>query len=452
MPRRSNPVPKYSLHTATGQAFVKVPDGAGGRRFVYLGKYGSEESRAEYRRILAGLHTPPAGVGSPSPAAAVPPTVNHVLVAFARHALEYYRRADGKAASEIDELKRSLRPVRHLYGDSPAGAFGPKALAAVRQRMIDLGWCRTLINRRAERIRRVFRWAAAEELVPAAVYQSLRALPGLKKGRTGARESDPVHPVDPAHVAATLPHLRPPVRAMARLQELTGMRPGEACGFRFADLDRASELWVYRPTLHKTAHRGKTRVIPLGPKARDVLTAFLVGDHPPPALAPTFDPSDPEARLPAAAAFETAGRTHDADLLRDLTRRVELLAGCVVDLQAPLFSPARDREDRFRAMRAARRTKVPPSQRGRRAAHPKRTPAGAYNTHAYAVAVSRACERSGVPHWHPNQIRHTFATEVRRAYGAEAAQVLLGHSQLSTTEVYAERNLDLAARVAAERG
>jgi len=55
MPRRPNPVPKYSLHKATGQAFVKVPDAAGGRRFVYLGKYGSEESQAEYRRILAEL-------------------------------------------------------------------------------------------------------------------------------------------------------------------------------------------------------------------------------------------------------------------------------------------------------------------------------------------------------------------------------------------------------------
>ena len=180
------------------------------------------------------------------------PTVNEVLLAYAQHALEYYRRTDGTPGSEVDEIKRSLRPVRLLYGASSAGEFGPKALATVRQHMVELGWCRTLINRRAERIRRVFRWAAAEELVPAAVYQSLRALTGLRKGRTSARESDPVGPVDADHAAATLPHLRPPVQAMVRLQELTGMRPGEACNFRLADLDRSLDMWVYRPTQHKT--------------------------------------------------------------------------------------------------------------------------------------------------------------------------------------------------------
>ena len=53
---------------------------------------------------------------------------------------------------------------------------------------------------------------------------------------------------------------------------------------------------------------------------------------------------------------------------------------------------------------------------------------------------------------HPNQLRHLFATEVRKAHGLEAAQVLLGHSRADVTQVYAERNLTLAARVANEIG
>ena len=57
--------------------------------------------------------------------------------------------------------------------------------------------------------------------------------------------------------------------------------------------------------------------------------------------------------------------------------------------------------------------------------------------------------RRGVP---PNQLRHLFATEVRTAYGLEAAQVLLGHSRADVTQVYAEWNLTLAARVANEIG
>ena len=57
-----------------------------------------------------------------------------------------------------------------------------------------------------------------------------------------------------------------------------------------------------------------------------------------------------------------------------------------------------------------------------------------------------------MPHWHPNQLRHSKATEVRAAYGLEGAQVVLGHARANVTEVYAERNLALAARVAYETG
>jgi hypothetical protein len=41
---------------------------------------------------------------------------------------------------------------------------------------------------------------------------------------------------------------------------------------------------------------------------------------------------------------------------------------------------------------------------------------------------------------------------VRRAYGLEAAQVLLGHARADVTQVYAERDGRLAFRVAREIG
>ena len=44
------------------------------------------------------------------------------------------------------------------------------------------------------------------------------------------------------------------------------------------------------------------------------------------------------------------------------------------------------------------------------------------------------------------------ATEVRRQYGLEGAQVALGHSKADVTQVYAERDLALAQRIAAEVG
>ncbi|WP_246173510.1 tyrosine-type recombinase/integrase [Limnoglobus roseus] len=117
---------------------------------------------------------------------------------------------------------------------------------------------------------------------------------------------------------------------------------------------------------------------------------------------------------------------------------------------------------------------------------PRRRPSQRYCTHAYDHAVARACDRAFPPpgdlaqrsgetraawwgrltdgqqeevktwrrahRWHPNQLRHSFATLVRRRYGLEAAQVLLGHVRADVTQVYAERNEALAAQVVAEVG
>jgi site-specific recombinase XerC len=54
--------------------------------------------------------------------------------------------------------------------------------------------------------------------------------------------------------------------------------------------------------------------------------------------------------------------------------------------------------------------------------------------------------------WHPNQLRHSFATRVRKEHGLKAAQVLLGHERADVTQVYAERDQQLAADVALRIG
>jgi integrase len=115
----------------------------------------------------------------------------------------------------------------------------------------------------------------------------------------------------------------------------------------------------------------------------------------------------------------------------------------------------------FRAkQRSARKTRVQPSQQSRKKVKPKKQPGQRYTSRTYAATLAQAIERYNkkapadrqLPHWHPNQLRHTFATEVRRRYGLEAAQTLLGHQKADITQVYAERDLTLAVRVAAEIG
>ena len=61
-----------------------------------------------------------------------------------------------------------------------------------------------------------------------------------------------------------------------------------------------------------------------------------------------------------------------------------------------------------------------------------------YSKNSYTRAIARACQQVGITPWTPNQLRHNCATRIRRQYGVEAARVLLGHSKIGTTEIYAE--------------
>lgn len=68
---------------------------------------------------------------------------------------------------------------------------------------------------------------------------------------------------------------------------------------------------------------------------------------------------------------------------------------------------------------------------------------------ALCRAVVRACEKAKVERWTPYALRHLAAQCIRDALGAEATQAILGHSRLSTTEIYAKASEALAAKAAA---
>ena len=76
-----------------------------------------------------------------------------------------------------------------------------------------------------------------------------------------------------------------------------------------------------------------------------------------------------------------------------------------------------------------------------------------YNRHSYRVAVQRACRRAGVAVWSPQRLRHTRATQIREAFRSiDAAKAVLGHTDTRVTEIYAERDLKLAADVMRQIG
>jgi hypothetical protein len=55
MPHPQKAIPSYFHLKPTDQAYVRVPNGSGARRLIYLGRYNSPESQAEYGRIIASL-------------------------------------------------------------------------------------------------------------------------------------------------------------------------------------------------------------------------------------------------------------------------------------------------------------------------------------------------------------------------------------------------------------
>lgn len=54
--------------------------------------------------------------------------------------------------------------------------------------------------------------------------------------------------------------------------------------------------------------------------------------------------------------------------------------------------------------------------------------------------------------WYAHQLRHSFATLVRRQFGLDAARAVLGHSSPIVTEVYAEIDRSKAAEVVQKLG
>ena len=53
-----------------------------------------------------------------------------------------------------------MRPLKKLYGVTPISDFGPMALKAVRNAMVEAGWTRGFINKSVDRIRKFFRWGS----------------------------------------------------------------------------------------------------------------------------------------------------------------------------------------------------------------------------------------------------------------------------------------------------
>ena len=424
--QKNRRVPSLRLHKASGRAYVVLNGKA-----VYCGAHGTPEAEAQYHQVIAEW----LAAGQQLPADPETLTIKEMAARFWVHAEQYYRTLTDGRVKELEQFRLAFRPLVEIYALTPASKFGPRALKAVRQKMIDAGWCRPYINKQLNRIRHIFRWAVSDELLSGSVLHALQAVSGLRKGRGDAAEPEAVKPVAMDLVDPIQPFVSKQVWAMVQLQALTGARAGELTRLRPCDVDRSGEIWVYQPEEHKTAHHDRSRTIYIGPRAQDVLAPFLLRDP------QTFCFSPAEAvEAWRQQAFEN--------------RRTPLAFG---------NSAGTNRRER-----------------------PKWTPGERYTTDAYRIAIARGCDRAFPPpaplgrrddetverwrarltpeqkaelrrwrkahRWHPHQLRHAYATRVRKDFGLEEAQILLGHAKADVTQVYAQRDADRALDVAKKIG
>ncbi|WP_020468098.1 tyrosine-type recombinase/integrase [Zavarzinella formosa] len=390
----SRSLPKLRRHKHSQRGVVTLSG-----KDVYLGhwppgkKTPPEEVWANYQRELAEWLA--GGKIRSEPVRSVSPqiiTVSMLMARFWKHAEIHYRQTSGQPGNELHCFRSALRPVRELYASLPVAEFSPLKLKAVRVELVRRDLSRENINNLIRRVRHVFKWGVENELVPPSVLHGLQAVAALKRGRTEAKEGRVVRPVRPELVEKTLPTLPPAVADIVRLLTLTGARCGEICQLRPCDLDRSGPVWLFTPETHKNAHKGKSRVIAIGPKAQAVLLPLL------------------------------------ADLQPD----------------EYVFNPSR-------GMR-------------KKKAKPVRAKGVRYTTHAVGRCVTRACEmafpmpETAGPEWRRenwwtlHQLRHSAATEIRKVFGLDHAQSVLGHAGADMTQRYAELGVEKAVEVALKIG
>jgi integrase len=266
MPR----TPKYSLHKATGQARVTL-DG----KDHYLGQYGSTESRRRYNQLveqyLQRWAVRASSISSDR-------TIGSLVLLYDDEHVQTHYRKHGRPTSEVACIKIALGYLCDLFGDTFIADFGPVRLKQVRSAMVDDGHARKSINKHIGRIRRFVSWCVENEHCPPSVLSALKAVQGLQKGRTQARETAPVKPVPEDRIEAIQPYVPAPIWAMIQAQRLTGMRSGEVTAMCGNEIDMIEEVWVYVPDEHKTEHYEKDRVVFIGPRCQAVLRPFLKAD------------------------------------------------------------------------------------------------------------------------------------------------------------------------------
>ena len=215
----------------------------------------------------------------------------------------------------------------------------------------------------------------------------------LPEGYAGTFDNPEREDIPDSVIKSTFPFMPPTLRAMIKLQRLTGCRPSEIFNMRVGQIDRNSDpdLWLYRLAQHKTKNKVKRKkVIPLSKIEQKLISPYLEGKKP---------------------------------------------------IEA-VFSPRTAQQERHNGKRG-----IPKS-------YSEFYNKDSYrNAVEYAINKGNKTlpDDEQIPHWTPYQIRHTAATAMELEVGFDEAQTLLDHERPDTTARYTHARLQKLKELARKR-
>jgi integrase len=273
------PCPRLLHHRASDQAYVAWR-AAGKQHTRYFGPYGSAAAAEGYARFCLEWA---AGAARPKPTAGVPVLIAELTHAYLTERVDRYYIKNGRWTSERGRQYAACKILNQLYGTTRANDFDPAKLRAVIEYMVRLGWTRSTINANHWRFLQCWEWGVGQSMVEPDVHQRLKAVETLRAGRSAAPDRPKKKPVPTADLNASLAVIHPdPARAkvlrdMIAVHLLTGMRPGELCAMRPADLEDMGGVLLYRvrPEVNKNTHLDKPLQYWIGPRAMGILAPYL---------------------------------------------------------------------------------------------------------------------------------------------------------------------------------
>lgn len=393
-------LPKLGLHRATGQARITLSGVT-----HYLGKAGSVEAHARYAELvnqwIANDRRPLRQTVTVVQATITIRSLFEQFLAHADASGRYWKQGEPTRHRSMfvwicDSFATALKNL-------PVARLSESSLVAWRD-VLEQNRKRTRsgINRLVAGALQVLRWGRARGLVPKAVFADVAAIEPIKRGEAGGRPEHgrPRRAVSAEEAAKVAAKACRQVGAMIRLQALVGMRPGEICAIRWADIDKTpipgdtTGSWLYVVAHGKTEHHGHVTRYVLPPSAQRILEQF-------PALPTAF-----------------------------------------------IFSPTTAMAERRHRLRASRKT-PPTKQTALRDAKAQRDYSPRWGINEYRHAVERACCAAGVQRFTPHELRHGFVTWAANALSLGAAAAAANHRNLTTTQRYVHIRHEDALAVAA---